>query len=378
MASRTDSAQSDSRHPDTVLRTVAWISGILVATSLVVAQFIAEPPPEGAGELLPRMRPPPTTTAELLRSVGVGSVVWCLCIASAPVFLWLGRRVPIDRGKQVHALAAQGAAVVAMVVLASAIQFRVSYHGSPLAPPLRDFMIVAMLAALLPFLAVALATHALDARARAQARALDAERVRSQLAESRLEALTAQLQPHFLFNTLQGISTLIHRDPESADAMLGNLSDLLRDVLKHGGRHEVPLTEEMGILTSYLDISRRRFGDRLTVRVQIEEAASRALVPFFILQPLVENALHHGISSHAGPGTITISARASGLNVELSVADDGPSVTTSEAGRGIGLANTRARLAELYGECHALRVERPANGGFVVIVSLPLREAATP
>src|SRR6185295_4060264 len=141
---------------------------------------------------------------------------------------------------------------------------------------------VGLITGFLPFLTVALAAHALDARSRAQERAFETERVRSQLAESRLEALTAQLQPHFLFNTLQGISTLIARDPVAADKMLTSLSELLREVLRRGERREVELSEELRVLESYLDISRARFGDRLSIAVRIEDATRPALVPFFI------------------------------------------------------------------------------------------------
>ena len=198
--------------------------------------------------------------------------------------------------------------------------------------------------------------------------------MRSQLAESRLEALTAQLQPHFLFNTLQGISTLITRDPIAADRMLTNLSDLLREVLRRGEKREVELTEELRVLESYLDISRARFGDRLTVSVAVDEAAERALVPFFILQPLVENALHHGISSHAGAGSIEIAAQRVNGQLRLRVSDDGPGTVTPDAQRGIGLANTRARLRELYGAAHSLDLGRPPEGGFRVDVTIPYRE----
>jgi LytS/YehU family sensor histidine kinase len=214
----------------------------------------------------------------------------------------------------------------------------------------------------------------LEARIRAQERELEAERIRSQLAESRLEALTAQLQPHFLFNTLQGISTLIARDPVAADRMLTSLSDLLREVLRRGDTREVELGEELRVLESYLDISRTRFGERLTVTVDVEACAERALVPFFILQPLVENALHHGISSHAGAGSIEIGARRDGERLLLTVADDGPGTVAPDAQRGIGLANTRARLEELYGRANSLELGRPPEGGFRVSVAIPYRE----
>jgi len=156
--------------------------------------------------------------------------------------------------------------------------------------------------------------------------------------------------------------------------MLTSLSDLLREVLRREDRREVDLDEELRVLEPYLDISRWRFGDRLTVRTSADADARRALVPFFILQPLVENAVHHGVSSRAGPAAIQIDATRSGDRLWLAVTDDGLGADVSDAGRGIGLANTRARLAELYGDRHTLEIDRPPSGGYRVRVGIPYRE----
>src|SRR5206468_2217300 len=142
-------------------------------------------------------------------------------------FFWIARRFPFERGR-LRAVTLALAAVVTLDAATALVQYRVSYHGSPLAPPLSAFLIVSLITGFLPFATVAAATYAIDAQARATDRALEGERMRAQLAETRLEALSAQLQPHFLFNTLQGISTLITRDPAAADEMLASLSDLLR------------------------------------------------------------------------------------------------------------------------------------------------------
>jgi len=265
---------------------------------------------------------------------------------------------------------------VTLLALATAwLQFHLTYRGAPLAPPLDAYLKVGLIADALPYLTVAVAAHAIDARTRVYERDLEAERVRSQLAESRLEALTAQLQPHFLFNTLQGISTLITHDPAAADAMLSDLSDLLREVLRGSERREVTVDEELRVLESYLSISRRRFGDRLTVKVARNADVGRALVPFFVLQPLVENALHHGVGSHAGPANVTVAARREKDRLVLTVEDDGPGVNAADSGRGIGLANTRERLSGLYGEAQRLELGRTTDGGFAVRVELPFHEA---
>ena len=371
-------------HRDRLLWTVVLFSSLLTVATLLASRFVAAPPkpPRGA---LPRIPRPPVSAAELLRSLGVGSLVWYACFLSAPLLVAMSRRFPLDRKRWPSSVVAHLVVLALLVAITSWLQYHLIYRGAANAPPLAQYMQVAAIAGVLPFLTVAAAAHALEARSRAHERALEAQRMRSELAESRLEALTAQLQPHFLFNTLQGISTLIHQDPASADAMLANLSDLLRDVLRRGGVREVPLGEELRVLESYLDISRRRFGERLTIDVDVDDATSRALVPFFILQPLLENALHHGVSSHAGPARVVIAAHRVSDCLELTVTDDGPGTAAPDAGRGIGLANTSARLHEIYGDDHTLETGRlgaaaPNGGatpGFRVRLAIPYR-VATP
>jgi LytS/YehU family sensor histidine kinase len=255
----------------------------------------------------------------------------------------------------------------------AALQHRLSYGGSPHAPPHGVFLRAALLTGTLPFVTIAVAAQALVARARAHERELDAARAQGQLAEARLAVLTAQLQPHFLFNTLQAISTLITHDPAAADRMLTSLRDLLREVLRRGDRREVALDEELRVLEAYLDISRARFGERLSVSVDASADARRGLVPFFVLQPLVENALHHGVSSRAGPASVRIDATRDDGRLWLTVTDDGPAPATPSPRGGIGLPNTRARLQQLYGDAHVLDVGPLAAGGFRVRVGIPYR-----
>jgi LytS/YehU family sensor histidine kinase len=205
-----------------------------------------------------------------------------------------------------------------------------------------------------------------------------AARLETRLAEARLETLTAQLQPHFLFNTLHAISTLMHRDVEAADTMLARLGDLLRRTLDGRDRPEVPLAEELQLLDAYLDIARVRFEDRLTLDVRIATETKGALVPRFVLQPLVENALQHGIGSRQGWGRVTIQARRDGERLQLSVSDDGPGAALQGNGfprEGIGLTNTRQRLRERYGANHSLQLTNGEDGGFLVAVDIPFRTA---
>jgi LytS/YehU family sensor histidine kinase len=158
--------------------------------------------------------------------------------------------------------------------------------------------------------------------------------------------------------------------------MLTSLSDLLREVLRRGDRREVALDEELRVLEAYLDISRARFGARLSVEVDASDDARRALVPFFVLQPLVENALHHGVSRRAGPASVRIAAARDDGRLWLTVTDDGPADATAPARGGIGLPNTKARLEQLYGDRHVLDVGAIAAGGFRVRVGIPYRATA--
>jgi LytS/YehU family sensor histidine kinase len=220
--------------------------------------------------------------------------------------------------------------------------------------------------------------HGFEFHRRYRRREFEAARLQTQLAQSRLEALTAQLHPHFLFNTLQGISTLMHRDVDAADAMLSRLSDLLRQTLQRGDRQEAPLSEEMEMLDHYVEISRERFKDRLVFESQIPPDARNALVPFFILQPLVENALLHGIARRAGVGRVSVSARRQGETLQLNVTDDGPGLPKEERAsprEGVGLSNTRERLRELYGDRQSLILDAPPSGGLRVELVIPYKLA---
>jgi LytS/YehU family sensor histidine kinase len=191
--------------------------------------------------------------------------------------------------------------------------------------------------------------------------------LRAQVAEQRLVALTGQLQPHFLFNTLQSISTLIHRDPHAADEMLGKLGDLLREVLRHRDHVLVPLADEMRYARTLLDIAQVRFADRLRVSVEAQPEVLGASVPLFILQPLIENALSHGIGRHARGGQIAVKAWREDGRLHMTVEDDGAGLSQDGAMKeGIGLSNTRERLRASFGDKQRLTIEPRANGSGVV------------
>jgi two-component system, LytTR family, sensor kinase len=198
-----------------------------------------------------------------------------------------------------------------------------------------------------------------------------AAQLEGQLAKAELEVLKSQLQPHFLFNTLNLVSSLIHTDAASADDMIGDLGSLLRMSLESHAAHEVALAEEMKALDLYLNIQRLRFQDTLTVEIQIDPNTLEARVPHLILQPLVENAFRHGISRRVGPGRLRIESAERNGNLKLRISDNGPGTNGRAANSGIGLRNTRARLERLYGGRAALRVNDTA-AGFSVELQFPL------
>jgi two-component system, LytTR family, sensor kinase len=203
------------------------------------------------------------------------------------------------------------------------------------------------------------------------------ERLEKSFSEARLNALRMQLDPHFLFNALNTISSQVERDPKLARGMIEHLGDLLRLSLESKDRQEVPLAEEMAFLEHYLAIQKIRFGDHLRIETQIAPEVKYASVPCLFVQPLVENAVRHGISRRASGGTVIVSAHRVGNRLDIRVLDDGiglPAGWTLENSGGLGLSVTRQRLAELYpdGEtCFA--VNRRTSGGTEVEISLPLR-----
>jgi anti-sigma regulatory factor (Ser/Thr protein kinase) len=199
----------------------------------------------------------------------------------------------------------------------------------------------------------------------------------SRLNQAELRALQAQLQPHFLFNTLNGIATLVRRDAAKAEEMLLSLSDLLRISLSSSRQHEIPLREELDFLGRYLAIQRMRFGDRLGVTEVVEASAMDCLVPALLLQPLVENAIRHGLEPSGKPGELRITGARDGEWLRLTVEDDGVGLPPGDERRaGVGLANARERLAALYGGAHEFNIAERPQGGVVVSNKHPARTEA--
>jgi sensor histidine kinase YesM len=230
---------------------------------------------------------------------------------------------------------------------------------------------------LLVFTGIAVVAHAVDLYYRYRERERRALQLETQLTRAQLEALKNQLHPHFLFNTLNTISALLHRDVEAADRVVSRLGDLLRLSLQ-GGEQEVTLKQELSFLQHYIDIQHTRFQDRLAFVEDVPPETLDALVPSLILQPLVENAVRHAIEPRSSPGLITIHAHRNNGRLTLEVRDNGPGMqqVKSAGCAGIGLSNTRARLEQLYGNDHTFRLENLREGGFSVRMEFPFRQVA--
>ena len=207
-----------------------------------------------------------------------------------------------------------------------------------------------------------------------QERTLQQSQLQAALASARLDALRDQLQPHFFFNSLHAVSALMSEDVPAARRMMRRLSELLRLTLEEGP-HEVSLERELEILGMYVDIQEIRFGDRLEVEYRITPDTKTLLVPRFLLQPLVENSIKHGLATRGGAGRITVEAERSDEALHLCIRDDGPGFATGEGPRrhGIGLRNTKARLEHLYGADYSLKCENAADGGAMVLITVPAR-----
>jgi two-component sensor histidine kinase len=216
----------------------------------------------------------------------------------------------------------------------------------------------------------------IDTSHRLHERELQTSQLQTQLANAQLDVLRMQLNPHFLFNTLNAVTTLMHRDVDAAEQMVVRLGELLRATLESSGVHRVPLRHELATVQRYLEIEKIRFAGRLETRVEIEPEVRDALVPNLILQPLVENSIKHGIRPLAGTGRISIRARRDSGRLAIDVEDNGVGLGSGQddaRSTGVGLLNTRQRLQNLYGSYYDLGVGDAPDGGTLVALRIPLR-----
>ncbi len=310
---------------------------------------------------------------------------WYLWILVFPLIWWVTQRFPFQRKRWRRWLLIN----LTLGVLISSFYGLLTLLKSQLITDLSTGQLSFHLLSLLPryllsgieyfflvYLAIIAVLHAVQYGRLYRADELKSSRLETQLAVAQLNVLKMQLHPHFLFNTLNAISALMHHDVEAADRMITKLSDLLRLSLDGDDRQQVSLQEELAFLDRYVGIEMIRFRDRLHVSIDIEPDCLDALVPKLILQPLVENAIRHGIAMRSAAGRVQLRGRQVGGRLRLVVSDDGPGIPHGpEAVReGVGLANTRARLAQLYARDHTFILRNGRVGGFEVVLEIPFEQ----
>jgi two-component system, LytTR family, sensor kinase len=342
---------------------------------------------------LPRIRrsaPPPGTLSMAWRTFLSQLAVWLAWVLIAPVALRLRQRWPVERGTLKRALPVHLVAVLLLCAIHSAIalltDWLIMQDGQPIPEGQLTVLLTYWWVRDLPFCALFYGLilgidSALDYYRQFRERQLRTSQLEAQLAQAELQMLKMQLHPHFLFNTLNGITGLV-RDNDNAAAvqMLVGLSDLLRQTLDNAGKQEVRLGEELEWLELYLKLQQIRFSDRLQVSINAAPETLDALVPNLITQPLVENAIRHGLSPRARPGSVSLSARRVNARLELSVSDDGvglPEGWHPANSKGVGLLNTEARLRQLYGPDFALEVRNREQGGVEALLTIPMHRVST-
>jgi two-component system, LytTR family, sensor kinase len=355
----------NARRSSTPPRIVLWfvaagtvLGAVLVADSLLYWYYLSE-----------RGSPP-----NMAQAVVIPVYRAFFYVAMAPIVIGMARRVPLGSARPVRAIAIHllFAVAVGLVVgrLYEWLVLGYRFWCLHVHPP-----IIHAPQWLLFYGVIAGATTAFDWQSRSLAKERQAVELRAQLAEAQLRALRNQLHPHFVFNTLQAVSTLMYRDAAAADALLGQLSVLLRRLLDHLEREEVSLAEEFAFIESYLAIERARLGDRLGVSVGVPPELSACQVPPLLIQPLVENAVKHAVVPCREGGRIALTARRKMERLELEVRDDGPGLPPGFGPQqfGVGLRATTSRLTALYGDAHGLALESVPGGGLVARITLPLR-----
>ena len=308
------------------------------------------------------------------RALVIALADWYVWALLAPAIAWLARRFAIERRSWLRSLLFHIPASLFFSILKMVIEFRLLQWLDP--PSAQRYPVLQFPSTLFTYYAILGTIYAFDYYRKYRTHELKASQLQTQLAQAQLQALKMQLHPHFLFNTLHAISSLMRRDVEAAERMIARLSDLLRLTLENVGSQETSLRQELEFLESYLEIEKTRFRDRLQVKMDIEPETLDARVPNLILQPLVENAVRHGVAPHAAPGLIEISARLKENKLEIQVRDNGaglPDARRAQIKEGVGLANTRARLEQLYGADYLFDLSNRDKGGLVVSLTIPFR-----
>jgi signal transduction histidine kinase len=327
-------------------------------------------------------------TMPLWRLLVMGVFDWYIWAALTPLVLWGIRRCPIEQRNWLRPLIVHLIAGFLFAIAVIIIQIPILELINPawviMSDPVSPFetftrlLTLRTLLYMLAYWAVVGLVHAAAYYRKFREHEMHALVLESQLAQAQFQMLRMQLQPHFLFNTLNAISALMHQNVELADQMLARLADLLRSTLETAGTQEVPLKQELEFIELYLEIEQARLGPRLVVRLDADPETMDAYVPNLILQPLVENAIRHGIAPRPGTGHIEILARRENGTLQVQVLDDGPGLKQEALRKreGVGLANTRARLLQLYGDRHRFVAANRPEGGFAATMHVPFREHA--
>lgn len=311
--------------------------------------------------------------------------LWYIPAALTPIIFTITRRYPINAAlPRLVAIHVSAALILSCVHAAGMTAVRAVLSGPPTAvgwmTAVQRLYLMNLDWSLMTYTTIVGLTYSISYYREAQARALKESQLETRLAEARLNALEAQLQPHFLFNTLHAISSLLHTNPDAADRMISRLSDLLRLTFDRAGAARVPLQEELEFLQKYLEIEQTRFQDRLSVRYAVDPDTLDAEVPRLILQPLVENAVKHGVTPRSGQGVVEITSRREGDALWLEVRDNGVGLSgraRTQLRSGVGLANTRDRLECLYGNAQSLEFSEESPG-LTVRIRLPFDRAVAP
>ncbi|SEN16809.1 Histidine kinase [Luteibacter sp. UNCMF331Sha3.1] len=306
-------------------------------------------------------------------------IQWYTWAALGPLVFRLAERYPIRGAVRLRGLGMQLPASIGVTILSLVIGAFVStaFEPSSFGEQFRQFMGQHFATGLLTYWALFAIQQALAFHAEKTRREVEASQLAAELAQSRLRALKSQLQPHFLFNTLHAISTLLREDAVTAEDMLLRLSELLRAFLEDYDGQEISLRKELVLLDLYLGIQRVRFKDRLTTRIYLDPRTMDCAVPSLILQPIVENAIRHGIGERVGADHIDIESRRDGDDIVIEVRNRNSRLeaNASPGGHGIGLSNTALRLRELYGDAAWVRLDMIWPEGVVCRLRLPYREA---
>jgi hypothetical protein len=316
----------------------------------------------------------------------MGALPWYTWAALTPVVLWAARRRPIVPPLRARTLLfhATASVVVGHVYMSVGMTWTWIETGRSPARVYAQFMPIIFPLGLIGYWGIVMLASWLRASRELDERSLAAARAETQLSRARLDALQAQVNPHFLFNTLNSVSALVRRhDHDRATTMIARLAALLRRTLAADQLREIPLATELELLRDYLDIEQERIGERLTVAIDAQPGLDAVRVPNMLLQPLVENAILHGVAPVESACRVTVSARREGACLLLRVENDGAVFgaarrAVAREGSGVGLANVRARLAQLYGDEASLDLTPHPGGGCAVDVRLPCRTGPLP